>query len=60
MDKELRTPLHLAAENNHVSAVKYLFEKNADMEVKDDDGDQPIHLASRRGHFKYVTNMHKY
>jgi len=31
------TPLHLAAENGHLSVVEYLFNQKADIDAKDSD-----------------------
>ena len=56
IDDSHRTPLHGAARRNHVAAVKILLEHNADMELKDEDGDQPIHVAAENGHQEYVVH----
>ena len=32
------TPLHLAAESDHIKVVKYLFEQGADINIQDDNG----------------------
>jgi ankyrin repeat protein len=48
MDKV--TPLHRAAEFNHVNAVRYLVEQGADIEAIDtSDGDSSLHYAVREG-----------
>ena len=52
---EGRTALHNAAYLGHTSIVKYLLEKGADMEKPDENGDLPIHLASRMGCHGYVA-----
>ena len=52
VDSEQKTPLHLAAYKGHASAVEYLLEKGADMELKDEDGNHPIHLAADEGQYK--------
>ena len=49
-----RTPLHAAARNNCTETVKILLENNADMELKDAIGDQPIHAAAEYGNHKYI------
>ena len=46
------TPLHIAAKRNHISAVKILLTKGADMQLKDDNGDQPIHIAAEAGNYE--------
>ena len=52
-DRNQNTPLHIAAINNHIEAVRILVEINADVQLKDEYGDQPIHLALYHGHYKY-------
>ena len=52
-----KTPLHIATENGHTSVVKYLLDNNTDVSSKDDKGDQPIHIASRLGHFECVIGI---
>lgn len=54
VDDDQQTPLHTAAYYGNAYAVKCLLEKDADMELKDEDEALPIHLASSRGYFKYV------
>ena len=56
LDDSHRTPLHVAAQCDHAAAVKILLEHNADMELKDGDGNQPIHVAAEKGHQKYVVH----
>jgi ankyrin repeat protein len=58
VDDSQQTPLHAAAYNGNASAVKCLLEEGADVELKDGDGAQPIHLASSEGNFKYVIDGH--
>lgn len=54
-DIDQDTPLQLAAAKGHTAAVKVLIENNANMEVKDNLEDQPIHHAALFGHFGYVV-----
>ena len=55
VDSLHHTPLHIAARRNHTSAVRILLEKGADMQLKDDNGEQPIHIAAEAGNYEYVT-----
>ena len=48
------TPLHYAAVRNHPEAVNILLESNADVEMKDCEGNQPIHLAAWKDNNEYV------
>ena len=49
-----RTPLHEATVYGNMIAVKYFLENDADMELKDENGNQAIHLASRTGNIEYI------
>jgi ankyrin repeat protein len=40
------TPLHLAATNPDVTAVKALLAAGANVNAKDDDGNTPLHMAA--------------
>jgi len=40
------TPLHLAATNPNVSALKALLAAGANVNAKDDDGNTPLHMAA--------------
>lgn len=46
-----RTPLHLAAQNNHVELLELLLESSADLEQKDDLGCTPLHIACKKGSY---------
>ena len=50
MDSSLKTPLMYAAENNHISLVKYLLKINADIKARADDGMTVLHYAAKAGH----------
>ena len=47
-----QTPLIKAAYKGHSLGVKKLLEMNANMEIKDGNGDQPIHIAAQKGDFE--------
>lgn len=50
-DAHLRTPLHLAVLNGDVNLVKKLLERNADVNLVDDVGSNPLHRAAENGNF---------
>ena len=41
-----RTALHWAAKRNHVAVVKYLLERGADKEIKNNNNEQPAQLSN--------------
>eukprot|EP00656_Telonema_subtile_P052413 TRINITY_DN7307_c0_g1_i3.p1 TRINITY_DN7307_c0_g1~~TRINITY_DN7307_c0_g1_i3.p1 ORF type:complete len:747 (+),score=219.82 TRINITY_DN7307_c0_g1_i3:1665-3905(+) len=45
-----QTPLHTAAQNNHLKCVKALAALEADLEAEDSRGHRPLHTASKHGH----------
>ena len=51
-DEYGRTALAIAANNNHVEAMKLLLNKGAELEAKDKDGRTALVVAARNGHFK--------
>ena len=40
--------------------MRILLENNADMEIKDKLGNQPIHVAADGGHYEYVKRTLAY
>lgn len=44
-DYDGRTPLHLAAEEGHLEAVKYLIQRGANMNIEDRWGTVPLRGA---------------
>jgi len=55
MDEETgTTPLHLAAQNGHITAVQYLLDKGADPNRQDKDGRTALMLAAEKGHKNVV------
>jgi ankyrin repeat protein len=49
-DTYQRTPLHSAARYGALSAARFLLERGADPDVKDERGDTPLHLAAAFRH----------
>ena len=45
-------PLHYAAYENYWQAVEYLIDHDAQVDVGDDIGYTPLHVASKHGHLK--------
>ncbi|GIX72963.1 hypothetical protein CEXT_194251 [Caerostris extrusa] len=50
VDKENRTPLHLASQKGHSRVVEVLLNFNASCSAKDKRGYSPVHYAIRNGH----------
>jgi len=50
------TPMHHAAEHNHIGMVQYLIKNKAEITARDLPGDTALHIAVRRGHGT-VANM---
>jgi len=44
------TPMHHAAEHNHIGMVQYLIKNGAEISARDLPGDTALHIAVRRGH----------
>ena len=42
-----QTFLHMAAELGHIHVITYLFEQGANLSAQDENGNTPLHLASR-------------
>ena len=53
------TPLHKAAENNKIIAVKTLLDFHADINSKAAPGYTPLHLAAKQGHTEIVDILIK-
>ena len=48
-EKTKRTYLHIAGKFNSIKTIKYLINKNADVEIKDIDEATPIIVSAFRG-----------
>jgi ankyrin repeat protein len=53
------TDLHFASEHGHVQNVKFLIEKGADINAKDEDEKTALHLASEKGYFEIAQSLLK-
>lgn len=49
VDRQGRTPLHIAAENNQTEVAKQLIAAGADVSVVDETGKTPLHIAVAGG-----------
>lgn len=52
-----QTPLHLAVYLNQVSVVKALVVNGACLELQDQDGNTPLHVACEHGRFECANEM---
>ncbi|XP_021380179.1 mucin-17-like isoform X2 [Mizuhopecten yessoensis] len=50
IDKEMKTPMMYAAENNHINIVQYFLKMNADVTLRAEDGMTVLHYAAKAGH----------
>ena len=50
MTPSLKLALSFATENGHKAVVKLLFEKGADLDSEDRQGQTPLSLATEKGH----------
>ncbi len=61
VDSERMTPLHWAAQNGHLEAVRLLIGKfieiKASIDVQDNNGATPLHYAAVRGHLQVVESL---
>ena len=55
MGDGLATPLHLACLYSNTDIIEYLLEKDADVNLKDESGDTPLHIACDRETFTVST-----
>jgi len=58
--KQHKTPLHLAAANNHVAMAEILLQHGADANVRADKGVTPMSLAARQGAVDMVACLLRY
>uniref|UniRef100_A0A8C5R1R0 Uncharacterized protein n=1 Tax=Leptobrachium leishanense TaxID=445787 RepID=A0A8C5R1R0_9ANUR len=55
----VRTPLHRAAENGHLEAVRVLLKAGANMYCLDSDNQTPVHLAAQNNHQEVLKTFLK-
>ncbi|KAJ8684109.1 hypothetical protein QAD02_019901 [Eretmocerus hayati] len=55
--KELKTPLHLAAEKNRKAVVEMLLKAGADANTRQLDGKAALHLAVQHQNIKILSNL---
>jgi len=56
-NKESRTPLHIAAQDDYEEAVKELIEKGANVNLKDDRGYTPLMIAVEKGNVEIINSL---
>ena len=54
-----KTPVHRAAINGHLSCIKLLVEKGADLDTPNANGDTAVELAMKEGHANCVQYLHQ-
>lgn len=52
-----QTSLHLATYLNLIDVMKSLLEKGASLELQDQDGNTPLHVACQHGKMECATEM---
>ena len=63
VDKEMRTPIHLAVAGNHYQVVEYLLQEDAKVKVADKDRRTPLvivskpHFSTKPSSFKDYSNL---
>ena len=55
-----KTPLHIAAENGHLSLCQLIIENVTVKNPKDKDGRTPLHLSAKRGHLQVYRMLLEY
>lgn len=62
-DPDGRSPLHVAAANGFVDAIRFCVAAGADADATDSAGSTPLHLAAAKGHaeaVEYLVNQSAY
>lgn len=55
LDRTDMGPLHIAAQNGHLEVVKEFLRFDADLTVRNDSENTPLHIAAGWGKDKYVN-----
>ncbi|KAJ7056775.1 prosome, macropain 26S subunit, non-ATPase, 10, isoform CRA_c [Mycena amicta] len=57
LDADERTPLHWAASSGATDIVRFLIDKDAEIDVVDNMGWSPLHIAVSSGHDEIVQEL---
>ena len=49
--------MHIAAKNGNVDLLKVLYQRGGDVNVQDDEGHTPVHVACRFGHLEILKAL---
>lgn len=60
MARDGRQPIHIAAANGSTEIIETLYERGANLNVRDAAGDRPLCIACAHGHYEVVEKLLSY